>query len=68
MRWAHECLYVVRELRRQRVWFAEPLLSSAAAEVHRLFERARDWASSNHYRLSGAVELLGESSNHYRLR
>jgi len=41
----HECLYVVRELRRQRVWFAEPLLSSAAAEVHRLFERARDWAA-----------------------
>ena len=25
----HETLYVVRELRRKRVWFAEPLLSSA---------------------------------------
>jgi len=41
----HETLYVVRELRAQRVWFAEPLLSSAAAEVQRLFERARDRAA-----------------------
>jgi hypothetical protein len=41
----HETLYVVRELRAQRVWFAEPLLSSAAAEVQRLFERARDLAA-----------------------
>lgn len=42
----HETLYVVRELRAGRVWFAEPLLSSAAAEVQRLFERARDLAAS----------------------
>lgn len=41
----HETLYVVRELRKQRVWFAEPLLSSAAAEVKRLFERARELAA-----------------------
>ncbi len=41
----HECLYVVRELRAGRVWFAEPLLSSAAAELQRLFERARDLAT-----------------------
>jgi hypothetical protein len=41
----HETLYVVRELRAQRVWFAEPLLSSAAGEVRRLFERARDLAA-----------------------
>jgi hypothetical protein len=41
----HESLYVVRELRAGRVWFAEPLLSSAAAEVHRLFARARDVAA-----------------------
>lgn len=40
----HETLYVVRELRRRRVWFAEPLLSSAAGEVRRLFEQARTWA------------------------
>ena len=40
----HETLYVVRELRAKRVWFAEPLLSSAAVEVKRLFERARDLA------------------------
>jgi hypothetical protein len=41
----HETLYVVRELRAKRVWFAEPLLSSAAAEVQRLFVRARDLAA-----------------------
>src|SRR5215468_1581000 len=29
----HETLYVVRELARKRVWFAEALLSSATAEV-----------------------------------
>jgi hypothetical protein len=40
----HETLYVVRELRLGRVWFAEPLLSSAAVEVNRLFERAHDLA------------------------
>jgi len=40
----HETLYVVRELRRRRVWFAEPLLSSGAEEVRRLLEQARHWA------------------------
>jgi hypothetical protein len=40
----HETLYVVRELRRRRVWFAEPLLSSAAEEVERLLEQAKGWA------------------------
>jgi hypothetical protein len=40
----HETLYVVRELRLQRVWFAEALLSSAATEVQRLLEQARQWA------------------------
>jgi GNAT superfamily N-acetyltransferase len=40
----HETLYVVRELRKRRVWFAEPLLSSAAGEVRRLLEQAREWA------------------------
>jgi len=40
----HETLYVVRELTRQRVWFAEPLLSSSAPEVLRLFVRARTMA------------------------
>jgi len=38
----HETLYVVRELRAGRVWFAEALLSSAAEEVKRLFERTRE--------------------------
>jgi len=40
----HETLYVVRELRRRRVWFAESLLSSAAGEVRRLLVQARQWA------------------------
>ena len=40
----HETLYVVRELRLRRVWFAEPLLSSGAEEVRRLLEQARQWA------------------------
>lgn len=45
----HETLYVVRELGKQRIWFAEPLLSSAAIEVKRLFERTR-----------GMVERVGK--------
>jgi hypothetical protein len=40
----HETLYVVRELSRRRVWFAQSLLSSSAAEVQRLLELARAWA------------------------
>lgn len=39
----HETLYVVRELTQKRVWFAEALLSSTAAEVQRLLARARVW-------------------------
>jgi hypothetical protein len=39
----HETLYVVRELGRQRVWFAKPLLSSAAAEIRPLLMQAKDW-------------------------
>jgi hypothetical protein len=41
----HETLYVVRELTQKRVWFAEPLLSSAAAEVRQLLARAGEWAT-----------------------
>ena len=40
----HETLYVVRELTRKRVWFAEPLLSSAEPEVRRVIVLARQWA------------------------
>jgi len=40
----HETFYVVRELTRKRVWFAEPLLSSAEQEVHRGGVLARQWA------------------------
>jgi hypothetical protein len=40
----HETLYVVRELMSKRVWFAEPLLSSATEEVRRLIVVARQWS------------------------
>src|SRR5215469_5712978 len=40
----HETLYVVRELEKKRVWFAEALLSSATAEVQQLLAQARGWA------------------------
>jgi hypothetical protein len=49
----HEALYVVRELRGKRVWFAEALLSSSAAEVRRLIAKAKDWAQQ----LGKPVEL-----------
>jgi hypothetical protein len=42
----HEALYVVRELTRKRVWFAEPLLSATEDEVRRLIRKARQWAES----------------------
>jgi hypothetical protein len=40
----HETLYVVRELGHQRVWFAQPLLSSAADEIRPLIMQAKEWA------------------------
>jgi hypothetical protein len=40
----HETLYVVRELRKERVWFAEPLISSSNAEIRKLIQRAKDLA------------------------
>jgi len=40
----HETLYVVREVVRKRVWFAEALLSSTTAEVQQLLAQARSWA------------------------
>ena len=49
----HETLYVVRELRGKRVWFAEALLSSSAEEVQRLIAKAKDWAEQ----LGKPVEL-----------
>src|SRR5947209_73468 len=49
----HETLYVVRELRGKRVWFAEALLSSSADEVRRLLAKAKDWAQQ----LGKPVEL-----------
>ena len=49
----HETLYVVRELRGKRVWFAEALLSSSAGEVQRLIAKAKAWATQ----LGKPVEL-----------
>jgi hypothetical protein len=42
----HETLYVVRELTRKRVWFAEALISATADEVRRLIAQAKGWARS----------------------
>src|SRR3954447_11131836 len=42
----HEALYVVRELTRRRVWFAEPLLSATEGEIRRLIQKAKEWAES----------------------
>jgi hypothetical protein len=42
----HETLYVVRELTRKRVWFAEALISATEDEVLRLIQRAKEWARS----------------------
>jgi hypothetical protein len=49
----HETLYVVRELRGKRVWFAEALLSSSTDEVQRLIAKAKGWAQQ----LGKPVEL-----------
>jgi hypothetical protein len=49
----HETLYVVRELRSKRIWFAEALLSSSTAEVQRLLAKAKEWAEQ----LGKPVEL-----------
>lgn len=40
----HETLYVVRELGKKRVWFAESLLCSSQAEIRQLIVQARQWA------------------------
>jgi hypothetical protein len=40
----HETLYVVRELGCERVWFAQPLLSSATDEIRPLIAQAKEWA------------------------
>jgi hypothetical protein len=42
----HEALYVVRQLTRKRVWFAEPLLSATEDEVRRLIQKAKEWAQA----------------------
>ena len=42
----HETLYVVRELTRKRVWFAEALISATEDEVRRLIAMAKQWAEA----------------------
>ncbi len=44
----HETLYVVREVTRNRIWFAEPLLSGATSEIRKLFVRAKRLAQALH--------------------
>lgn len=40
----HETLYVVRELQKKRIWFAQALISSSLAEIRKLIQRAKDLA------------------------
>jgi hypothetical protein len=40
----HETLYVIREVQRKRVWFAEPLLSSSYGEIRKVIQRAKNVA------------------------
>jgi hypothetical protein len=42
----HEALYVVRELTRKRVWFAEALISATEDEVRRLIAMAQEQAQA----------------------
>ena len=49
----HETLYVVRELMGKRVWFAEPLLSSATQEARN--EHSCHSRQSSVFPLSGCV-------------
>jgi len=42
----HEALYVVRELTRKRVWFAEALISATEEEVRRLIALAKQQADA----------------------
>ena len=51
----HEAVYVVREVRAQRVWFAESLLSSATSEIQRLIHRARQLAEQLERPVSGWI-------------
>jgi hypothetical protein len=37
----HDTLYVVRFFTKQRVWFAEPLISSSYAEIRKVIQRAK---------------------------
>ncbi len=39
----HEVLYVVREAKKGRVWFAEALVSSAGEEITRIIHKAKIW-------------------------
>jgi predicted translin family RNA/ssDNA-binding protein len=40
----HETLYVIREVHKKRVWFAEALISSSNAEILKLIQRAKNLA------------------------
>jgi len=68
----HETLYVVREATRNRVWFAEPLLSGTTAEIRKLFFRAKHlartlrlnvvlWISDKQDAFIGAFQQLEDS-------
>lgn len=39
----HEVLYVVREVKKGRIWFAEALVSSSSKEIIRIIHKAKKW-------------------------
>ena len=51
----HETLYVVRELKKQRIWFAEPLLSSSYTEIRKVIRHAKDLAQQLNKSILGWV-------------
>src|SRR6266545_5542804 len=61
----HETLYVVRELMSKRVWFAEPLLSSATQEVQRLIVLARQWADKQDAFVKAIAEEFSGTPHRY---
>ena len=61
----HETLYVVRELKSKRVWFAEPLLSSAEPEVRRLIVLARQWADKQDAFVKAIAEEFSGTPHRY---
>ena len=46
---------MIRELKKQRVWFAEPLISSSYEEIRKIIQRAKDLAQQLNIPIIGWV-------------